>query len=220
MTRHLRAAAPSVPLVTLMMLIPSLLSAQRRQVDRSPSELLSAFEREYQTPKGPTSGVGRDIAQVITYPETYPPNDLTVFVNGLEHLALNGTSSSRARASAVMTLSLLGSRRKSHPVRGITDRLERIYQQTKDPTVRGMVVVGMSDVVERAKALRLLERIALQHPEKSDFPGAASRALGSLVAMDDEGRAVLRRLHETGAVRDPGAKLELANLAKQDFRLR
>jgi hypothetical protein len=202
----------------LLLFIPSLLTAQRPLVHRSPDELLRAFEQEYQTPKGPTSGVGRDVAYVVTHPETYPARDLTVFVKGLEHLALNGTSS-RLRASALMGLALLGSRRKSHPVSGITDRLERIYRQTKDPTVRGMVVVAMSDVVERAKALRFLEGIAVQHPEKSDFAGAASRALGSLVAMDDEGRAMLKRLYESGGVRDPGAKLELTNLAQQGFRV-
>jgi hypothetical protein len=82
-----------------------------------------------------------------------------------------------------------------------------------------MVVVGMADLVERTKALEFLETIAIQEPAKADFPGAASRALGSLVAMDGEGRAVLQRLYETGAVHDPNAKLELSNLAKQDFRL-
>jgi hypothetical protein len=203
----------------IMTFVPCLLGAQQgRQVRRSPNELLSAFEREYQTPKGPTSGVGRDIAQVITYPETYAPNDLDAFVRGLEELALKGTTSG-VRSAAAMNLALLGSGRKSHPVGGIGDRLQRIYQQTKDPVVRSMVVVGLADVADRPKALGLLRKIAVQQPEKADFPGAASRALGSLVAMGNEGRTVLRGLYETGTVRDPDAKLELTNLAKQNFRV-
>jgi hypothetical protein len=218
MTRHVYRTS-STPLLTVMMVIPCFVSAQKRQVDRSPGELLLAFEREYHTPKGPTSGVGRDIAHVITYPESYPARDLAVFMRGLEHLALNPASPQRLRASAVMNLALLGSRRKSHPVAGTFDRLQRIYQQTKDPTARALVVVGMSDVVERAKALRFLEAVAAQEPAKADFPGAASRALGSLLAMDDEGRSVLQRLHRTGAVRDPEARMELATLAQQGFRV-
>jgi hypothetical protein len=200
------------------MLTPYVLSAQGRQVHRAPNELLAAFEREYQTSKGPTSPIGRDIAQVVSHPETYAASNLAVFVRGLEQIALKG-SSSRIRASAVMNLALLGSRRKSHPVNGTVDRLRQIYQQTKDPSVRSMVVVGMADVANRAEAVRFLELIAVQNGEKSDFPGAPSRALGSLVAMDDEGRAALQRLHHTGAVRDPEARMELATLAKQGFRV-
>jgi hypothetical protein len=82
-----------------------------------------------------------------------------------------------------------------------------------------MVVVAMADLVERQKAFGFLERIAVQGPENSDFPGAARRALGTLVAMGDEGRVVLKRLYDSGAVRDPEAKMELATLAKQGFRL-
>jgi hypothetical protein len=198
--------------------IPGLASAQAHRVTRPPTELLSAFEREYQTSSGPTSGAGSDIVQVVTYPESYPAADLEQFTRGLEQLALKGNSS-RVRASAVMNLALLGSRRKAHPVSGTMSRLQGIYNKSNDPIVRSMVVVGMADISERPKALGFLERIATQPAEASDFPGAASRALGSLVAMDDEGRAVLKRLYESRAVRDPGAKLELSTLSQRGFRV-
>jgi hypothetical protein len=83
-----------------------------------------------------------------------------------------------------------------------------------------MVVVGVADVAERSKAPGFLERIAAQGPANSDFPGAATRALSSLVAMDEAGRAVLKRLHDTGALRDPEARMELATLAEHGFSVR
>jgi hypothetical protein len=77
----------------------------------------------------------------------------------------------------------------------------------------------VGDLAERKKALVFLERIAAQGPDNADFPAAASRALGTLVLMGDKGRALLKRLHETGAVRDPEARMELATLAQRGFRL-
>jgi hypothetical protein len=208
-----------LPFLLVLVLVPRLLSAQQgREVHRSPDELLAAFNGEYQTPHGPVTAVGRDIAQVITHPETYNPKDLTRFVDGLERLALKGVSEP-VRTTAVMNLALLGSGRKQHPVGGMVDRLQRIYYRTNEPVVRSMVVTALSEVAERPNALALLRKVAVQQPGQADFPGAASRALGTLVAMGDEGRAILRQLYETEAVKDPEAKLELTNLAKQDYRI-
>jgi hypothetical protein len=197
---------------------PQPLDAQKPyRVTRTPGELISAFAREYQTPSGPTSGAGLDIAHVLTYPDQYPAADLESFLAGLEQVALTGDSS-RLRASAAFSLSLPGSRRKPHPVPATMARLERIYYASKDPAVRGVVVTAMADQAERQEALRFLERLAVQ--EKPDFPAAASRALATLVAMDAEGRVVLKRLHESGAVREPEARHQLTLLASRGYRIK
>jgi hypothetical protein len=67
------------------------------------------------------------------------------------------------------------------------------------------------------RACAFLEQVATK--ETPDFPGAAGLAVSSLVMQGDQGRAVLKRLYETGSVRDPRAKERLAILAKRDYRL-
>lgn len=218
MIPRLRGIAPALVLLGATLISTSLAAQKPHRVTRSPGELVAAFAREYQTPSGPTAGLGGDVAHVLTYPEDYPAAELEVFMRGLEQLALKG-GSSRLRTSSSFSLSQLGSRRKPHPVAGTMARLVRIYQRSSDPAVRGIIVVSLNDVAERQEALLFLERIAAQVPEKADFPAASSRALGTLVLMGDEGRVVLKRLHETGSVRDPEARMELATLAKQGFRL-
>jgi hypothetical protein len=218
MTPHFVKCAPVVFLLGAALIPESLYAQKPNRVTRAPGELVTAFARDYQTPHGPTSGAGRDVAHVLTYPEDYPAADLAVFQQGLEQLALT-SDSRRLRTSSTFSLSQLGSRAKPHPVAGTMERLERIYQQSTDPEVRSMVVVSLYDVSERPRALAFLERVAKQAPDNQDFPGAASRALGSLVLMGDEGRAVLQRLYRTSAVRDPDARLELDNLAKRGFRI-
>jgi hypothetical protein len=210
--------APAVFLLGAAFIPQSLCAQKPHRVTRAPGELVATFARDYQAPHGPTTGAGRYVAHVLTYPEDYPAADLAVFQQGLEQLALT-SDSPRLRTSSTFSLSQLGSRGRPHPVAGTMERLERIYQRSTDPAVRSMVVVSLYDVSERPEALAFLERVAKQAPGNQDFPGAASRALGSLVLMGDEGRAVLRRLHQTGAVRDADARLELDNLAKRGFRI-
>ncbi len=159
-----------------------------------------------------------DVAHVLTYPDDYLSADLELFLRGLEEIALTGESS-RLRASAAFSLSFPGSRRKPHPVPGTVRRLERIYRRSNDPAVRGVVVASMADVAEGDKALVFLEGIATEVPVHADSPGSASRALGTLVAMDEDGRTVLKRLHETQAVRDPEARHELSVLADRGYRI-
>ncbi|MGH7586211.1 MAG: hypothetical protein ACREMH_08190 [Gemmatimonadales bacterium] len=158
------------------------------------------------------------MTHVLTYPEDYPRGDLEAFLGGLERLAIEGETS-QVRAAAAFSISLPGARWKAHPVSGTVPRLERIYGRSTDQIVRAMVAAGMADVAEQKQALAFLERIAIQDPAQADFPGAASRALNSIWAMGAEGRQVLERLHTSGAVRDPTARLELAVLAERGYRL-
>jgi hypothetical protein len=68
---------------------------------------------------------------------------------------------------------------------------------------------------ETRQAALFLERVAKQ--DRADFPDSQQRTLTSLLRLDDEGRTVLRRLHETNAVPNPQAKLTLEQLAKQGY---
>ena len=219
MTRDLRSIAAILCLFGATVFPVSVSAQKPGRVTRTPGELVSAFAHEYQKPGGATAGVGLDVARVLTYPEAYPEADLDVFVRGLENLALTG-SSSHLRVSSVLGLSELGSRRKSRPVPGTMPRLLLIYRKSGDPAVRHAIAGSLNDVAERKEALEFLEGIAMQVPAKADFPAAASHALGTLALMGEDGRAVLRRLHQRGAVRDPEARLELATLAKRGFELR
>lgn len=196
---------------------PAMAQAGRR-VDRSPEQLLAAFARR-QGPRNEQDAASRDVTHVLSHPQDYPPADLEAFLLGLERLAVDAETS-RLRGEAAFAVSLPGSRRKPHPVKGTVARLERIYRRSDDDYVQAMVVAGMADVAERREALEFLEPIAVQDPQQADFPGAASRALNSMWAMEEDGRAVLERLHVTGSVRDPKARHELAVLAGRGFRVK
>jgi len=103
-------------------------------------------------------------------------------------------------------------------VRGTFARLQRIYETSDDQLVQGVALAAMADVVERKEAVNLLERLARQRPGDPGYPRVARAALRTLVAMDEDGRAALKRLHETGAVRDQEAQHELSVMAERGYR--
>jgi hypothetical protein len=145
----------------------------------------------------------------------YSASDLEAVLEGLEHIALTGTPS-RLREEAAAGLAIPGSNRAVHPIRGSFPRLERVYHRSSDPVVRRILVGAMGDLVERRKPAQFLGDVALRTPP--DFAEAPQAAVQSLLRMGDEGRVVLKRLHESGAVSDTKAKLVLAHLAENGFR--
>jgi hypothetical protein len=181
---------------------------------RDPDELLAAYVSEWQTPNVPSSA-HRDLIHALNNHGDYPPADLETLLRGLEHLALAGTSP-RFRAEAALALAIPGSRRAVHPIRKTFARLGRVYRRSSDPLVRSVLIAAMGNLVDPSEAAISLERVAKQDP--ADFAGAQGKAVQSLLRMGEEGRVVLKRLHETGAVRDPETKLTLAYLAKNGFR--
>jgi hypothetical protein len=184
---------------------------------RSPADLLAAYVGERQTPmsKPGTTRASNELIHVLTSPTDYRAGDMESLVRGLEQLALTG-SPPRLRAEAAFALSIPGSRGAAQSISGTFARLKRVYDSSSDPLVRSVLVGVMGDLTDQRQAALFLERIAKQ--ERADFPESQRRALESLMRMDEEGCAVLKRLHESGAVRDPEAKLTLAYLAKQGSR--
>lgn len=179
---------------------------------RDPGELVAAYVREYQ-PQQARSPAFRELVHVLTSSD-YPPASLEKLQNGLEQVALS-SEPQRLRAQAALALAIPGKRRTAHPT-GTFSRLERIYGRSADPLVRSAIVRAMSELAETREPVLFLERIAKQ--ESADFPDSQQRALTSLLKLDEEGRAVLKRLHATNAVRNPKAKQALVYLAKQGYR--
>lgn len=200
----------------------SLLQAQpvrgvTRQITASPRELVSRLRRA----PGPDEAdqARADITHVLLNRGDYQPANVDELLNTLEQLALSG-SANRVRASAAMMLATPGLRTAPDPMQGTVGRMIRLYHASSDPLVKGVILSTLPRVAECQPALRLLRSVAAAPLQSPDFPAAPSTALGALAAMGDEGRAVLRELHVTGAVRDPSARRELAVLAERGFRIR
>lgn len=201
--------------ITSVVFLCTLVSSSAIAQTRDPGELVAAYVREHQSHQARSAAFGH-LVHVLTHHADYPPADLEKLLGGLEQVALTGEPQ-RLRAEAALALAIPGSRGAIHPI-GTFPRLGRVYRQSTDPLVRSALVRAMGDLAERGEAVLFLERVAKQEP--ADFPDAQKRAIASLLKMDAEGRAVLKRLHETNAVRNPDAKLTLAYLAKQGYRPR
>jgi hypothetical protein len=204
-----------INLLGAVIVVPSMSAQAQYRVTRAPAELLAAYVRERQSLDAKPSA-SLDISHVLTHYTEYPRADVESLLRGLEELALTGEPP-RLRAEAAVRLSVPGSSRRSYPLPGTFARLERVYRGTKDPLVRSVVVSAMSDLAEQREAVAFLERLATK--QEGDFAGVAGRAMASLLMLGDEGRATLRRMHESGAVHDQEAKADLAILAKNGYRL-
>lgn len=208
----------SLALIGVSLAAPETQAQIRPHVTLTPEELLSAFVRESQLPPGTSSTASLMLTAVLIHYPDYPAAYVEALLRGLERIALTADSS-RLRRSAVLHLTTPSGRRTARPMAGAVARLERVYRVTADPMVRGVVVIGMGMLAaERPAATAFLERLAVQ--KDAEFPGSAESALQALVALEDEGRIVLRRLHETGAVQDPEARHQLSVLASRGYRLR
>jgi hypothetical protein len=201
-------------LAEALLAAPSVNAQRPHHISSTPAQLLAAFVRAHETSE---PNAGYDLTRVLGDHTNYPAGDVESLLRGLEQLALKGASS-RLRAEAALNVALPGSRRSARPIPGILGRLQGIYHSSSDRLVRSVIVAAMAEQAERPQALAFLERLAVQ--ERGDFPGSASQALGTLVAMDEEGRTVLRRLHKTGSVRDPKARSELTVMASRGYRLK
>ena len=191
----------------------SMLAQQPSLFARQPSELLVAFERS----NGSLAGADGDIIHVLMHPRDYPASNLAILLDGLESLALTA-SSSQLRAASIMALSIPGSSHRPLPIQSTMVRLERVYQHTTDPLVRGVIIAVMPDRIEKQEALAFLEHVAVKAPEDADFSGAASRAVATLEAMGADGQKVLRRIHEENLARDPEVRRDLKVLSKRGYR--
>jgi HEAT repeat protein len=160
-----------------------------------------------------------DVMLVLTHPESYPEGDLERLISGLQEIALSTHESPRLRESATVALSLPGSRKRIHPVKGTLSRLQLIYKDANNQEVRSIAVSSMAGLAEETKTAAFLETLAQKGPGDPDYPRAVGWALHALPGVGEEGRAALKRLHESHAVRDPEAQAQLAELAKHGYRL-
>jgi hypothetical protein len=207
----------AVALIGLVLAVSETRAQARPHITQTPEELLSALVRESQLPPGTSSTASLNLTYVLLYHPDYPAPHVEALLRGLEQIALTADSSALG-ASAVLYLAVPSSRRSARPLAGAMARLERVYRISKEALVRSSAVAAMGGLaVDRPAAIAFLERIAVQ--AVADYPGSAEGALGALVAMDEEGRAVLRRLYETAAVRDPEARQSLSVLASRGYRI-
>jgi hypothetical protein len=223
--RYLRRGSP-VAFATALLLAswaaPEDGQAQNRPVGRvnaTPERLLADFAVEEQgRSRGPATA-GPDIVHVLNNSDKFPAQTVNAILTGLERLALSSPDA-RVRAGAAAAFTIAGSRRNPRPIPGIAQRMLRMYDRSQDQAVRRVLVSFMGRSAEPQVVIPFVRTLAMQEPHAADFPGAAGHALATLVAMEQGGRPVLQDLHARGLVRDPGARFELNELAKRDFRIR
>jgi len=115
-------------------------------------------------------------------------------------------------------LGLPGSFHVARPLPETYSRLMRIYRTSEEALVRIMVISAIGDLAVRSRAAAFLEGVVARDPlGYNREPGEAVR---SLVMMGDEGRAVLKRLHQSGAVQHPRTRYSLALLAQRGYRIK
>lgn len=214
MTSQLTAATLGLHLLAVLTAAP--LAAQTPyRVTRTPSELLTAYVREYQIPRANfSSSAFHDLIRILGHPSDYAAADIETLQAGLEHLALTGHPP-RLRAESVLLLGFPGSYRVAQPRPQTYSHLTRIYLGSQDPLVRMMVINAVGDLAARSRAAAFLERVAARDPLR--YVTEPDAAISSLLMMGEEGLAVLKRLHETGAVQHAEARYRLAVLARLGY---
>lgn len=179
-------------------------------------ELLAGYEAEVRGDKADRSAT-RDLGYLLLTHAEHPPQTIGALLAGLERLALT-SDHPLVRSGAAQRLGRPGSEENARPRRGTVARLERVYRQSHHLDVRGVIVITMARQAERRQAVAFLRAIAVKPRDQQDFPGSASAALISLAALGDEGRAVLRELHQHQLVQDADARFELSEFAKRNYR--
>jgi hypothetical protein len=197
--------------------LPETLAAQRL-VDAPPAELLDRFASEEASPGGPDAASSA-ITYILVHRPDYSPATVRSLIDGLERLALE-SANGNVRHSSVRHMSLAGRFSDARPEPGLLSRLKRIYSHTSDPELRVVVVTTMGRIAERKDAIVFLDGVARQDPASEDFPNAGLWALRTLPGMGEEGRAELKSLHETNAVRHPEARHSLSVLASKGYKLK
>jgi HEAT repeat protein len=197
--------------------LPRPLTAQRLQ-DAPPAELLHRFASEEASPGGP-HGASSAITYIFVHRADYSPATVHSLIDGLERLALE-SDNRNVRHSSARYLSVAGYISNERPEPGLLARLKQVYARTTDPEVRVVVVTSMGQLAERREAVAFLEKVAKQDPASEDFPNAALWALRTLPGMGDEGRAALKSLHDSKAVRHPEARHGLDVLAEKGYKIK
>jgi hypothetical protein len=216
MTSYYKGATVALYLLGTVLTAAPLASQTPDCVTREPAELLAAYVREHEALERRFMAEG-DLIHILLRHSTYPAGDVETLLRGLEDLALT-SSAPRLRALSVPLLAVVGSHRVTQPLSETYSRLIRIYRGSQDPLVRMMVINAMGDLAVRSRAAAFLEGVAARDPKR--YVTEPDAALGSLLRMDEEGRAALMRLHETGAVQHRETRYRLELLARQWYQPR
>lgn len=149
-----------------------------------------------------------------TVPAT--PGELGGLVDGLERLARMDADSLVRHAAAVVLAQ--GLEREDRPEGLTTGRLLRLYRDVGDRHARMGLFSGLGRAIDNHRVLPLAAELAIQPDGEEDFIGAAMMAVHALARMGEEGRAVLARLYQEGAVRSFHARAAIHRIAENDFR--
>jgi hypothetical protein len=168
----------------------------------SAARMLADFARVGQQPQ---------LGQVILTGAPFPAALVDSLNAGLAQLALTGANED-VRSAAVSTLVFMGKNRPD-----VTGRIIGIYERSRDPRVRGNVLVLLPLASQRSRAIGFLRGVAVRGEEPQDEP---AKAISSLALLGPEGQAVLRELHAGGRVRSPEARARLTQLARNGYQER
>lgn len=196
--------------------VTSLVAQVPYHVTRTPAQILAEYRQEGRNPNG-LGAASADVTHLLVHHSEYNASEVRLLLDGLEQVALS-SEPSWLRADAALRIAIPGSRHDSQPLPTIFERLKRVYQRSNDPLVRLAAVGTMANLDERQAAIPFLVEVASSQ-DSVDSGGLAGKALTALMLMGDEGRAALKRLHDSRAVQAPELVLSLEVAAKNNYRL-
>lgn len=213
-----RGAIAAAPAVMLAITAGRAFAQQDKALEVSPADLFQGFVSDGAADGQRSAAQSRRIYHVLLRPGAYGHARLRPFLEQLEGVAVNHPSRHLA-AEAAYALSIPGTRAVDAPVPGTVERLIEVYNRTRHGVARAVVVGSMIDQSERAAAIPFLESVATM-PRNATGPDLAQRlAIYALASMGEEGRRVLRRLHESGVITEPEARYQLEVIARKGYRV-
>jgi hypothetical protein len=182
----------------------------------SAPELVDQFAREVTGKRSGTTARG-SLSSLLQGHGPSPDAQIDSLLYELEALLLRSPDS-RLRIAAASMYSMPGQLTARHPVQDMPMRIERLYRVSEDFAVQDVLLSRLPRLRERAAAVRIARRIALEAPEEQAMRNAAAFGIHLLGMMDAEGQTVLRELHAHGPLPDPHAQRLLEAYAEHDFR--
>jgi hypothetical protein len=207
-------AAPAAPAAEAS--CTRFVSHERRRVWRDPERLLSDLARAYEAEKLPPT-TSMDLTAIMLGRAAYTGGSVEAVLDGLEPLAL-GSGPVDLRIRATQLIGTSGSRDALEPRPEALARLQRVYRGSTEWQVLAAVVDALARSADHGAVLAFLAEIATSPPKA--YPGASMSALAAIASHADSGVPTLRRLHESGAIRDSEASWWLDRISRTGYRVR
>lgn len=218
MRKILRGAITAAPAVMLVVTAGCAFAQQDEALEISPADLFQGFVSEGASSSQRSAGASSRIYHVLVHPGAYGHARLGPFLEQLESVAVNHPSQDLA-AEAAYALSVPGTRAVDAPMPGTVKRLIEVYHRTQYAAVKAIVVGSMIDQSERATAIPFLESVATMGRGETGPDLAQGTAIFALASIGEDGRRVLRRLHESGVITEPEARYQLEVIARRGYRV-